>query len=402
MYSGLKGISLLSRRQKQSRISSDTGYTLKLWIIGLPLLWTVVGLIEVFSASRFRAEELRGDPTYFFQLDLVWRILGIIIFFLVSRVSLNTLKKLARPLYLLNIVLLVLVLFTDPINGARRWFSLGPINIHPLEILKFTIILVLGLQIEEIFRKGCSNYKEHLHQHLKKLGYTVIFPVLLVVLQPDLSGAGIIVLISFLMYLFLASDRYKIKDLFYAVLLGGLLSILLVAFVPYRLQRFKVYLNLLFKGQVVDIFGAGNQIYHILIGISRGGLWGVGLGQSRQQAGYLVETTAFTDSISAVIFEEFGFILGGLFVFSYFYWYRKILQLLGSLHADRFTYNILFGLATLIILQAWIHFAVNLALLPITGVTLPFVSYGGSSLIINFVMLGVIKRVLDEKIKALL
>ena len=366
-------------------------------VIIYPAIWLVIGIIEVFSASRFRAEQLRGDPTYFLKLDLVWRTLGVISFLVAyAFFTKKSRKGLFNLLFLINLGLLGAVLLTSPVNGAKRWFSLGPINLHPTEFLKFSLIGMLAYRLISLKKYKCRSYQDHIKQHLIPFLKTVLLPVGLIILQPDLSGAGLVLLVALLLYVYMLGENFAYKDILWATVLGSALVLLLILVTPYRLQRFKVFTNLLLHGEVVDIFGSGNQIYHILIGISRGGIWGVGLGQSRQQAGYLVETTAFTDSIAAVIFEEFGFIISTLIMFSYLLWYLGLAKLLTKLNIPEAEKGIVWGYINLILIQAFIHFAVNLGILPFTGIPLPFISYGGSALAFNMAMLGVIVRILSE------
>jgi len=365
-----------------------------------PIVWMGIGLIEVFSASRFRGLQLKGSALYFVQLDTFWRLFSLVIVFITALTNWDKLSRLIRLGFPVLIFILVFLLFTAPINGAKRWFSLGPINIHPAEFLKIVWVVVLAGILSKS-NNNCRNYSEHLKIHVLTWVKPLIVPIILIFLQPDMSTAMFIVLISFFMYIYARFDKDKFifKDIFYSIILGIVFLSLGILLQPYRMQRFGVYTNLLLHGEVSDIFGAGNQIYHILIGIARGGILGVGLGQSRQQAGYLVETTAFTDSISAVMFEEFGFLLSTFVILSYLLWYFRILKSVVNKFNNNFDALVVFGISSVIFFQAFLHFAVNLALVPLTGVTLPFISYGGSSMMSSALGLGIILSIMYKQFR---
>ena len=375
---------------------ANTNVAQRLWLIVLPFIWLFIGFLEVFSASKFMGEFLKGDPLYFVKLDVMWRIIAIFTFFIVYFLVPNRLvKQFVRVSYMVTMVLLLLVLFTSPINGAKRWFSLGPINIHPTELLKFSLLGYLAFMLPKIFRRhSCKSYRLHLYEHVAPVLVSAGLPLLLVLLQPDLSSMGIVLVAVLVVYVYAGrKDKHIKKDIIYGVLLAVILVIVSILVEPYRIWRIRVYLRLLTTGEIVDKFGAGNQIYHILIGIGRGGLLGVGIGQSRQKAGFLVETTAFTDSISAVIFEEFGFLISSVLLMSFVVWFYYLFKAVQSDKLPEDLRLLVIGYVVLLAIQAWVHFGTNVALLPLTGMPLPFISYGGSALVSNMVMLGLIAKV---------
>ncbi len=174
--------------------------------------------------------------------------------------------------------------------------------------------------------------------------------------------------------------------------LGALLAAIAIALEPYRMSRIKTYFSLIFKGEVADPRGAGYQMQQILIGIGSGGIFGKGFGQSRQRFGYLVENTAFTDSTFAIILEELGFLGGVLIVVAWIFFLWRGFKIALSAADEQGRY-LATGITVWLTAQAFLNMAANVGLIPLTGIPLPFLSYGGSSTIVTMIAFGLLLNV---------
>lgn len=349
-------------------------------VIGTMFVLIAFGLVMLSSAGGLVGFLRFGHVDYFLKRQFISFLVGIAAFLLCARLDYHVWRKYAMPFLIISVVLLVLV-FVPGIGfsagGARRWISLGSFLLQPAELVKLSFLLYLAVWLE---RRG---------KHMKDLSYgflpfVVLLAsiVLLVLLQPDLGTASIIVFLSLMVY-YIAGAPLRYLGLFLAV--SAILLGLIIKFEPYRAARLAVFLN-----PNVDPEGIGYHINQALLAIGSGGIFGVGLGQSQQKGGSLPEATG--DSIFAVIAEELGFlwvlVLIGLFVF--FLW-RGI----GIARAapDAFGKYIAVGITAGIVVQALINMAALSGLLPLTGITLPFISSGGSSLIVTMTAVGVLVNI---------
>lgn len=361
----------------------------QLWII--PLFLFVFGIVQVFSASRFKGVELKSNEYYFAIIHFFWVFLAIIMAGLAYIMKPDFLKKVSTVLYYGTVVALIAVFFAPEVNGAHRWFPLtGDIGIQPSEFAKITLILYGAYLIDKLGTKQFKTYIEHIKGFLLPVGLRIGFPLLLIILQPDLGTAVVIFVALFFMYI-LKQTKYMKQDL---LLLGavGIMGIIGFSLIEsYRVERIQNYFHLITTGEVADEFGSGYQTRNILIGVGSGGLWGTGLGQSRQRFGYLAEVTAFTDSISAVIFEELGFVLSIIFIGVFVTYFLTIQQ---AAKEQKNSYNslVLWGSLGLLMSQTFFHLSVNLAILPVKGIPLPFITYGGSSILAVGILTGIIIR----------
>ena len=338
-------------------------------ILVLGTLLALFGLLAIYDASVVEGFKDFSDKFHFVKQQAVWLGLGVIVSLVAANFPLGVIRKYAPTFLLACLVLLALVLIPgigSKFMGARRWLVLGPIVIQPSELIKIALVVYLASWLET---------ERHLKHFLALLGVALG----LVMLQPDLGTGLIIVVTCFVLYYVSGASA---KDI---VSFLGLLSVtvaILILTSPYRLSRLKSFID-----PTSDPLGASYHINQILYGLGSGGLTGVGLGQSRQKFAYLPEAT--TDSIFVIIAEEFGFlgssvlILGlvGLCLFS--------LQV--AVRADnRFAKLLSCGVSLLFITQILVNLSSMTALVPLTGVPLPFISYGGSSLITNFLGLGLL------------
>ncbi|HRI06031.1 MAG TPA: putative peptidoglycan glycosyltransferase FtsW [Candidatus Dojkabacteria bacterium] len=365
------------------------------------------GAVMIFDASVYQADRVFGDQFYFLRQHLIWLFLGGLLGFLAYIIPYQVILKVSPILFLITTVLLVAVLvFGEAVNGSKRWFSIGSLPIQPAEFMKpILIVFLAGLLAkpdEEAKKKRMSEF-ETFKRKIIRFGAPLALTLFLIVIEPDLDTT--ILLAGTAIAMFFASDNtpfhYKgtLTLAGIATALGGVVAVL----ASYRMERIKTFLKLFFEGIVEDPNGRGYQIQQILIGIGSGGFLGKGFGQSRQRFGYLVENTAFTDSIFAVILEELGYIGGAILVtlWGMFIWrITKLSQMLN----DKAASLIMIGIGVWFTLQTFINMAANVGLIPLTGIALPFFTYGGSNTIVTMVGLGLLLNIsryahTNEKVK---
>lgn len=340
---------------------------LTILVLGL----TVFGLVMVGSSSVVDAAKDFGDKWYYLKLQSLWALIGLVAFIFAAKFPHHRLEKLAAPLIFLTTTLLVMVLipqFGQRLLGARRWIVLGPVNFQPSELAKVTYAIYLAALLKK------AKFQSFLFSLFLISG--------LIILEPDLGTTIIISLMALTVYFF---SRPKLTHL---VILSGLLVVtvvLTVAVAPYRWARIKSFLN-----PASDPLGSSYQVRQALIGIGSGGITGLGLGQSRQKYQFLPEVTS--DSIFAVIAEEIG-ILGSLGVILAFLGIGLLGTQIAKSTAHPFSHLLAIAITTTVCTQAFINISANIALLPFTGVPLPFISYGGTSLVVFLFSLGILVNI---------
>ncbi len=334
----------------------------------------------IYSASSIWATFKYNDAFKYVRQQTIFFFLGIVVMLFVSKINLQFLKKKANLILIICFLLLILVLIPGigtVRNGSRSWFGIGGLGIQPSEFAKIGLIIFV------------SKYLAHNQKNMRdvKKGALPIFIIiglffLLIMLEPDFGTAMVMVLT--LIALIFASGL-KISFFIKLGILGLLGIIGLIIAAPYRMARIISFLN-----PWSDPLGSGYQIIQSLYAIGPGGLLGQGFLNSRQKHFYLPEPQ--TDFIFSIISEEFGF-LGVLIVcgFFCFIFYRMLMIALKS--NDLFQKYLAFGLAFGIFIQAALNLAVVVGLIPVTGVTLPFFSYGGSSLLISMISIGLVLNV---------
>ena len=348
-------------------------------LFGVTVALVLIGVIMVFSASAVLANDKFHSPLYFLLRQGVWALLGLAGMSVLMHVDY---RQYRRPLLIYTglfacAVLLVAVFLLDKNHNTHRWFRLGPFSFQPSELSKLFIVAYLAFFLEK--RMGQIN--DWRHTLLPCL--VVVLPfVALIVAEPDLGTSVSIAIVAFIL-LFTAGLRYR-----YAA--GAILSaipvlFLLVYFFPYRLKRVLVFLD-----PWKDPLDAGFQITQSLIALGSGGLFGLGLMEGRQKLFYLPEP--HTDFIFSVIGEERG--LAGtvaiLLLFAVFLWRGLRLSLRAP---DPFGRYLGVGLTMMIVCQAFINMSVVTSLLPTKGIPLPFISSGGSSLLISLLGVGVLLNI---------
>ena len=343
------------------------------------LFLSFLGIFILYESSTYSALLAIGDKYYFVKNQLIWLILGVVACLLISKIEFKKYYNIALPLLLSSLFLLVIVfvpgLGVKP-KGAYRWINLGFTVLQPSEILKITLTIYLAAWLS-IKEKG------------RALAFLMLvsLSVLLVIIEPDMGTAVVIGATATIVY-FLSGAAYR--DLVFILLLMLVGVLVLIKLEPYRMARLSSYQNLDHK----DLTTASYHVKQILIALGSGGFSGVGFGNSIQKYAYLPEST--TDSIFALFSEEAGFI-GSTIVILMF----GALSTLGFLVAlrapDLFGKLLAAGIVSFISIQAFINIASQVVLIPLTGIPLPFISYGGSSLIINFVSIGILMNIAKRR-----
>jgi cell division protein FtsW len=357
------------------------------------LVWSWLGLmalgwVMVMSASTSIAETYTGNAAYFSIRHGVYIVLGIIVAFLVSRISLAWWQKTDWLWLFLGGLGLVAVLIPGighEVNGSARWLNLGLLKVQPSEIVKLTAVLYIsGYLIRR--QVEVQNQWSGFIKPLVILGVIIV----LLLLEPDF-GSVVVLMGAVLVLLFLGG--VKAGQFFLLVVATLILGYLVVTAEEYRLARLTTYWQPFHPD---NVYGSGYQLAQALIAFGRGELWGTGLGESVQKLFYLPE--AHTDFVFAIWSEETG-LVGGLFALSLLTFFLAQCMKIGwqaQKMNNLYGAFICFGIATLFGLQIIINLGVNTGLLPTKGLTLPFFSYGGSSLIICCVMVALVYRVSVE------
>lgn len=345
-------------------------------------LLTLFGLLILSSASSDIGKIKFNDTYYYLKHQVFYGLsLGIVGFLLTSRMYYRRFEKLALPFLFLSILALVAV-FTPlgySFKGASRWLDLGPFSIQPAEILKLTFIIYLALWLSN---KKISRQTSFLEGYLPFLFICGLI-AFLVLIQPATTTV-VIIMASGLVVYFVSGAR--LSYIVGTILLGILVLALVIYLTPYRFERIKAFIY----PEKVNVEVGGYHLNQALMAIGAGGPWGVGFGKSTTKFKYLPEPIG--DSIFAVIAEEFGFfgalILLGIFI-------TMILRgfLIAKNSRDQFGKLIAVGLTSVLAIQTFIHIGAISGLIPLTGVPLPFISYGGTSLAVFLTLAGVIVNI---------
>jgi cell division protein FtsW len=340
------------------------------------LLLVFAGIVMVYSASAVMAMERHHQPYLFLIKQVMWSALGLGVIAIVMRIDYRTYRNPVVIWTALGVVGLglVAVLFSRPINGTRRWFALGGLGVQPSEVAKIAVILFTAALLER--RMARIN---EIRYSLLPIGIVTSAVVLLVLLEPDFGTAVCIMLVVGLMVFTAGLDwRY-----FAGIVLATLPVLALVAiWEPYRLARLTTFMH-----PEADPRGQGFQILQSLIAVGTGGVTGRGLMQGVQKLFYLPE--AQTDFIYAVIAEEVGLVGTTLVLVAFTLVTWRGLRI-ASRAPDGFAGLLAIGLTGMVAVQAFINMSVVLALMPTKGIPLPFVSAGGSSLLINLLGMGIL------------
>ncbi len=326
----------------------------------------------IFDASSVAAFRDFGDKWYYFKHQGIWLVLGIFSFLFCSLIDYRRLKKIALPFFLVNLLLLLAVLLPGigrTVYGGRRWLWLGGFGFQPAELMKLSLIIYLATLFEK---------KREFASFLIVVGAVLG----LLLLEPDLGTAIIAVGTAFSLYFVAGAPWSQILGF---LAMGVFLGPILILISSYRRQRFFGFLQSTFSATA-----ASYHVRQILIALGGGGIFGRGLGQSRQKFLFLPEVT--TDSIFAIIAEEFGFLGATALICLLAFLIFRGLKLTFSLK-DPFAQMLVTGIIFCLGFQALINLGSMVTLIPLTGVPLPFISYGGSSLVISLTSMGIVYNI---------
>jgi cell division protein FtsW len=342
-----------------------------------------LGLVMVGSASISVAASKLDQPFYYFIRQIIFAAAGITIAWGLLSIRLSFWQKNAPILLVIGVMLLILVLIPGvgrEVNGSRRWLPLGPINVQVAEIIKLAAIIYI------------ADYLQRHRGELKESFFKIFAPLVLVavaagllIVQPDL-GSVVVILSTVLAMLFLGGARLDVFGALISLLAIGFAAA--VYFAPYRMARIQSFMD-----PWADQFGSGFQLTQALIAFGRGDWFGVGLGSSMQKLSYLPE--AHTDFLYSILSEELGLIgaMSTLILFSLFIWRALAIGRAAELAGQVFGAQIAYGIGIWLGMQACVNMGVNMGALPTKGLTLPLMSYGGSSLVIACIAIALVLRV---------
>lgn len=352
-------------------------------IPGVGIALSVVGLVMILSASQYSANDAFGEPYYFFIRQLgAWGV-GLLGFMYFYRYRVETLFENRWAYFWLTIGLLVLVFLPFigmNIGGVRRWIYLGPIHFQPAEIAKLTFLVFLAGWLAQKGDRVKSFLEGWLPFVLMLAGVG-----LLITFERDMGTTVVILMMGLTLFFVSRADIFQFLAL---IVLIGVSLLLVIKITPYQSQRLNSFL-----GQGTQTTDENYHSRQALIAVGNGGLWGVGLGQGLSKHSYLPE--AYTDSIFPVIAEELGFVRTSLILLAYMFlvWRSYLIVKLAN---SRFVQLLAVGIAAYLIIQTLINVSGMLQLIPLTGVPLPFISYGGTSLIVSLSMLGLLSNISRE------
>lgn len=362
------------RRQEQRTANSRTATTM-LVVVGMLL---VIGVTATISASSTVAIVNQSDRFFFLKRQLLGIGIGVVAMAVTAAVRYQVYRKFAQPIFWTSIALLVAVLVVgERVGGSRRWLDLGPVNFQPSEFAKFAVVVALAAVME---RKAKT--LGDVGHYLAPVALIVGLTGLLIMLQPDL-GTSIVVGVSALAVLLCSAAplRYVIATGLGAAGLAGALAVS----ADYRMERIEAFLN-----PWADVQGSGYQLVQSYYALGTGGLFGVGLGASRARWFYL--PNAHTDFIFAIIGEETG-LVGGMTVILLFVLLAVAGWAVAFRAPDPFGRMLAAGITTWLSIQAVVNIGGVLGVLPITGITLPFVSFGGTSVAVTMAAVGVLVNI---------
>jgi len=357
--------------QKKSAQASepDRSLVVAIWIL------VVFGLIMLASASSVVAYNQYQDGNYFIKHQLINYVIGLVVFLLLSRLDFQYFKKLGLPLFIFSIILLLLVFVPGLASGSRAqsWINIFGFSLQPSELVKLCFLIYLSA----LFANGRSASE-------KTLPFFITYGIIafLMLLQPDLGTLIIITAVALSVY-YTAGGRLKIILAFFAL---GLLSLLvLVSINPYQKNRFHCFIDPNFSPKEYCY-----QINQSLIAVGSGGLIGRGIGMSRQKFLYLPEVQ--NDFIFGIIAEEIGFIFSSVLVLLYVFIFVKGYKTAYRINDD-FGRNLAIGIVVWLMVQAIVNIGGVINFMPMTGVPLPLVSYGGSAVLANMAALGILVNI---------
>jgi cell division protein FtsW len=357
---------MLSSVNKKVKTGADWQFAL------LVLSLTLLGILFIADASAPQALKFFNNRFYFARQQLVWSLVGIVLFVLFSKINYKFWFRYASVIFFLSVLALILVIvpaFGIKSLGARRWLNFGFFGFQPSELIKFALVLYFA-RLSEL-KKGLLSFV-----------IPLVLVSFLIMLEPDF-GTTLVVAAIGIFQIFISG--VNVFYFFILVLTSLFFGVVLIISSDYRRARLMTFLE-----QTADPLGHGYHITQVLISLGLGGLFGVGLGESKQK--YLFLPEAATDSIFAVIAEEVGFLGSLVLIFLFVYLiYRGFKIAISS--PDTFSKVATFGFVVWIGVQVLLNLGSMTALTPLTGIPLPFISYGGSSLVMLLASTGIILNI---------
>lgn len=356
------------------------------WILFSTGFLLAFGLLMVASTSMVISDRQFGYSLHYFIRQLIYLLMGLVLAWGATRIPMQFWKKISSILVIISLFFLIIVLVPGigkVVNGSRRWISLGFISLQVSEVAKLFAVLYLASYLQRFRQQVQSEWMGF----IKPIALLFII-VALLLLEPDF-GTAMVITITFLMLLFIAEVRLWPFLLFFCLIAAAMIVLAITS--PYRLERLTTFLN-----PWKTAYGSGYQLIQSLIAFGRGGIWGVGLGNSVQKLFYLPE--AHTDFIFAVVAEELGLVGELLLIASFVILIARIFVVgqRAQRHDDLFSAYVAFSVGIWFAVQAMINVGVSAGVLPTKGLTLPFISYGGSSLLINCLVIGIMLRLSYE------
>ncbi len=346
----------------------------------------ILGVLVLASVSAFFSQEKVGRTTYYLFHQLTHGLIpGIILAFIAFKLPLSFFKKWALWLVLINLLLMILVFIPGlgiVAGGAPRWLNLHFFSFQPSEFLKLTFILYLSAWLATRTKKKPVKNQKGINNTLLPFFIITVVIIFLLAKQSDVSTLVVIIFTALLMYFLANTPLWHIVFMITAI--GGIIWTM-IRLTPYRMERIRVFLGL-----IKDPMGLSYQIEQALITIGSGGIFGLGLGLSSQKFGFIPQT--MSDSIFTIIAEEMGLIgsLGLIFLFLIFFWRGFKIS---KTSQDKFSRLFAIGISSWIIIQAFVNIGAMIGILPLTGIPLPFISYGGSHLVVELIGVGILLNI---------
>jgi cell division protein FtsW len=342
----------------------------------------ILGLLVLESTSASISQEKFGESFYYLRHQIMFGLIpGLVLLLFFYKIDLNTLKKYSPLLLLITLILTATVFIPGigiKIRGGTRWIGLGPLSFQPSEFLKLAFIIYLAAWLESQTKGKHKNFTQTLVVFLIILCLTS----LLLIAQPDVSTLGIVFATALVMFFL---SKTPIWQTFLILVLAILIFVPLIKVAPYRFFRILTFLNPDF-----DPLGIGYQIKQALIAIGSGKIFGLGLGLSQQKFGVLPQS--FSDTIFAIFAEETGFLGSSFLVLIYLLFFWKSFKI-GRETKEEFKKLMVFGISFWICFQAFVNIGAMIRIFPLTGIPLPFLSYGGSHLISEMGAVGILLNV---------
>ena len=346
-------------------------------LLGVIFVLIALGLIILASVSASFSFRKFEDTYHLLKHQLLLGLLpGLILGYAAYKISLNWIKKYTLHFLLFSMALLVMVFLPfvgSELEGASRWIGIGSFTFQPSELLKLTFILYMASWLISRTEKTTKEFRQTF------LGFLFILLIIsvLLILQPDISTLGIIIFIALALYF---SARTPFWHTIFTVIMGAGALAALIKIAPYRLNRIMVFLN-----PEYDPMGIGYQAKQALIAVGSGGVIGLGLGMSIQKLGFLPQSVS--DSVFAVFSEETGFV-GTLILISLFLVFLWRGLKIAKESSNKFYQLTALGITSWIVIQSFVNIGAMIGILPLTGIPLPFISYGGSALVVELIAMG--------------